>query len=1009
MNARFRIPRYQKVISGVLIVSILMAMLAAILCMFLFAEETTPEKVNAMSTPAAADRQAYPTANIRNPDSEVRGVWIASVLNINFPSKAGLSADVLKAELEDIVGACVGAGLNAIYFQVRPTGDALYDSEIFPVSDVLVKSQDDGLPGGFDPLEYLVDVAHQFNIAVHAWVNPLRITSGTAANPKTDPNALGKTNPARLHPEWTVGYADGKLYYNAGIPEVRKLIADGCEELVRNYNIDGIVFDDYFYPYPVSGAAFADSDTFKTYGGDFREIGDWRRDNINRMVEGCYDAIKAVDKDCQFGIAPFGIWQNDDGKNGGSATKGMNAYSSLYADARAWIEGGYIDYIAPQLYWQFTTEVARYDELCRWWNALCDGTGVDLLISHAAYKMPDWGGETEIQQQVEFARSELNYRGSIFYGFASIKNNEGNLLGQLENLYSREIIYTDIASDGSDVVINSPKSGAYVNAASTYVLGSSDPGMPLYLDGKKVSRTKSGYFALVLPLKSGKNTFVFSQNGKDTEYIIHRGSAPAGKTSYDMDSFAITSVTPANDLIIGPGETVSLKVTAPAGSTVTAKINGKTITLRQNTTPTGKSEYLAAGYTGSYVTPAGEKNTLTDLGDIVFTASLKGESAEKTGGNLKVIGAGAQIPVEVVRNDTELKVSPNSWYYDDYTPAAAGMRDYATRLEGGFYKLRMGGYLTQSGAKLVENAAIAAAAKTADAKITDEGKHTVFRIRCEENVPLNGYVEDGKFIMTLYNTGNAAGVTMEDNPLFTAVTAKAGARANSWRYVLTLADPDNFYGFSFSYADGWVTASFRNPSGLAEGDKPLAGRIIALDAGHGGGDSGARGGDTALPEKEQNLLITLRLADVLTGLGAEVLLTRTDDSTVEIAQRLEMLGQWEPDLVISVHQNSLDYSADITHVRGLLGLYFADAGRLLSRCVADEAAGALNRYSRGAQSQRLALVRNPKFPSVLVEVGFITCPEEYQTVSGEAGIEQAAHGIAQGILAFYREQERFLD
>jgi len=303
----------------------------------------------------------------------------------------------------------------------------------------------------------------------------------------------------------------------------------------------------------------------------------------------------------------------------------------------------------------------------------------------------------------------------------------------------------------------------------------------------------------------------------------------------------------------------------------------------------------------------------------------------------------------------------------------------------------------------------AAAAKTADAKITDEGKHTVFRIRCEENVPLNGYVEDGKFIMTLYNTGNAAGVTMEDNPLFTAVTAKAGARANSWRYVLTLADPDNFYGFSFSYADGWVTASFRNPSGLAEGDKPLAGRIIALDAGHGGGDSGARGGDTALPEKEQNLLITLRLADVLTGLGAEVLLTRTDDSTVEIAQRLEMLGQWEPDLVISVHQNSLDYSADITHVRGLLGLYFADAGRLLSRCVADEAAGALNRYSRGAQSQRLALVRNPKFPSVLVEVGFITCPEEYQTVSGEAGIEQAAHGIAQGILAFYREQERFLD
>lgn len=1012
MTYKYRIPRFQKILFGVLTAVISLSLITATCCLFFTAEASTPKEEHQVN-PMNGETQMQPASGIRNPDSEVRGIWIASVENINFPSAKGLDAKTLQAELDSIVGNAVRSNLNAIYFQVRPTGDALYQSALFPVSAYLTGDQEAGLPDGFDPLAYLVELAHDFNIAVHAWVNPLRITQGSAQNPATDPEKLGSANPARLHPEWTVPYADGKLYYDAGLPEVRTLIAEGCAELAKNYNIDGIIFDDYFYPYPVKGATFDDADTYKQYGGG-ASLADWRRENVNAMVKGCYDAIKAVSGDCQFGIAPFGIWQNDDGSNGGSDTSGLSCYSALYADALAWIKGGYIDYIAPQIYWQFGTAAARFDELCRWWNAQCDGTGVDLLISHAAYRSAAWGSDSEIQEQVEFARSELCYRGSIHYGYAAICANDGNLQGQLESLYAREIVYTDIPSDGSAVTFTSPADGATVDSEQTYVLGSSDPGTPLYLNGKKLSRTKSGHFSLILTLQQGKNEFVFTQDGKETVYTLYRGSTSGQKSDTDLGGFVLASVSPSADYMIGAGETIALSVSAPSGSTVKATLGSQTVTLRQSTKPSGSGAYLAATYTGTLTAPSCDAKSVTDLGKIVFSASKKGESAEKTGANVSVIGASATRVIEVVREDSELKVAQNSWYYDDYTPAVTGMRDQALWMTNGMYKLRMGGFISCDSVRVLDGETVASAAKTADARIADEGGYTRFSVKCEENVPLNGYVEDGRFVLTLYNTANAAPAELGDNPLFSAVSTASGAKANSVRYYLTLKDIENFYGFSFSYENGCVTADFRNPSGLSDatdengGALPLSGKTIALDAGHGGAETGAQGYLAGIREKDINLRVTLRLEELLTGLGAKVQLTRSDDSTVSIDQRLEILNEWEPDLEVSVHQNSLALSANITHVRGLLTLYFADSGRLLSRTVADCAADALNRYNRGANAQRLALVRNPKFPSTLVEVSFMTCAEEYELMCSDEGVERAAKGIAEGILEFYREQTRFM-
>ncbi|MBR6290325.1 MAG: family 10 glycosylhydrolase, partial [Clostridia bacterium] len=247
-------------------------------------------KVSTSPTPLAAGDPCAPLVGLLDPDSEVRGVWIASVWNIDYPSSAYLSDDELKAEIDDIIDNCKKLSLNTVFFQVRPACDALYKSDLFPVSQFL--SADGKL--SFDPLEYILDKAHHNKISVHAWVNPLRVTPGAG---KLD--SLPKDSPARVHPEYTVDYC-GRIVLNAGIPEVRDLVSEGVREIVKRYEVDGVVFDDYFYPYPQNDDSgrpvpFDDGETFTKYGGGFSDVGDFRRDSVNKLVKACYDAVKETD------------------------------------------------------------------------------------------------------------------------------------------------------------------------------------------------------------------------------------------------------------------------------------------------------------------------------------------------------------------------------------------------------------------------------------------------------------------------------------------------------------------------------------------------------------------------------------------------------------------------------------------------------------------------------------------------------------------------------------------
>ncbi len=967
------------------------------------------------------DRPSDALKHIINPDSEVRGVWIASVYNIDYPSRADLTADELKSEIDAILDTCEKNRLNTVFFQVRPACDALYDSDIFPVSKFI--SSEGKLV--FDPLEYIVSEAHQRNIFIHAWVNPLRVTMNT-----TDLSTLDDKSPAKNHPEWVVEYADGKLYLNAGVPEVADLVVDGVREIVSKYDVDGIVFDDYFYPYPAYGedgaiAQFDDQEEYEKYGSGFDNVADWRRNNINKIIKSVYDTVHGTDPECVFGVSPFAIWQNDNGENGGSKTVGLEGYSSLYCDAVAWIDGGYIDYISPQIYWKFSDPSCPFDVLTRWWNTKLEGSGVKLYVSHASYRYEEgeWDSPAgQISEQISFARSEKYYHGSICYGYDEINRNTNGISDELQKIYADDIIYTEIQSNSQPISISAPANGSVMNTPNTFILGSSDPFYTLTMDGNKVGRTKSGCFNLYVELKEGENTFLFEENGELLEYKLtykpDTAAIPAPETKPEplsLDHLSVVNTYPSKNVATREDK-IYVSCTAPADGKVEVNIGG-IVTKLEEAKPDSRAKdgYTGTTYSGYASLPEVSDGDITDCGQMKFTLTHKDGTVTADGASVQAMGKNAFIKVRVKEDYTNLKITQNSSYYNDYTVQSAGMTEYAVSLSGGYYLLRMGGHISENDVEVMGKVVDIGAGMFSSAKVTNAGRNTEFALATSSKPAYNGCIdENGRFVVTFYAMDSVSAPVPEisANPILKS--CEVVRLDDRVRYSFELYAVENFYGFDLYYADDAVVVTLRNPMVIdLEKEKPLEGVDIVLDAGHGGEDRGAAGavsadsGTASLHEKDLNLKLTLAAAERLLALGANVSLTREEDVTSDLYQRMDYLEEKEPDLCVSLHQNSMGYSTDVTRVRGTLALWCMDSGLMLSDSVGKSVANSLGRLYRGAQYQALAMCRNPKFPQALIEVGFITSVEEYEQLLSDNGIAKAADGIAEGILDWFARQSEY--
>jgi uncharacterized lipoprotein YddW (UPF0748 family) len=297
------------------------------------------------------------------PRREFRGVWVATVDNIDWPSQKGLSTAEQQRELRAILDAAAAHGLNAVIFQVRPAGDALYASKIEPWSEYLTGRQGKAPDPFWDPLAFAVKEAHARGLELHAWFNPYRAKHPSAKGP------LAKSHLARRRPDLVKKYGT-HLWMDPGEPAVRERTVKVVLDVVKRYDIDGVHLDDYFYPYKEKRASgsteFPDDASWKRYrkkGGKL-DRDDWRRHNVDLLIEALHDGIAKAKPWVKFGVSPFGIWRPG---NPESVT-GLDAYTQLYADSRKWLREGWVDYFTPQLYWAVDKQGQRYPELLAWWT-----------------------------------------------------------------------------------------------------------------------------------------------------------------------------------------------------------------------------------------------------------------------------------------------------------------------------------------------------------------------------------------------------------------------------------------------------------------------------------------------------------------------------------------------------------------------------------------------------------------------------------------------------------------
>lgn len=370
-----------------------------------------------------------------------RGAWIATVANIDWPSKQAVGqTDKQQEEMIWLLDSLESLGINAIIFQVRPTADALYYSEWEPVSHWLTGKQGSwGEQEVWDPLAWTIEEAHKRQMEVHVWLNPYRVNLAT-----TDTSKLAAEHIMRSHPEWFWEY-NKQWYFDPGLDVTREWICTIVQDIIERYDVQAIHMDDYFYPYPSGKLQLPDKETFAKYPREFEDIREWRRNNVNLAIQDIHRTIKECKPDVQFGISPFGVWRNASVDSTGSKTQaGLTNYDDLYADIRLWIQNGWIDYVLPQLYWEIGKKVADYEILAHWWANEVRGTACKLYIGMAPYRLENaspkspWGIGNEIKRQMELNRTIPEITGECFYSTKPLLRNPRGVCDSIKAIYGSE-------------------------------------------------------------------------------------------------------------------------------------------------------------------------------------------------------------------------------------------------------------------------------------------------------------------------------------------------------------------------------------------------------------------------------------------------------------------------------------------------------------------------------------------------------------------------------------------
>lgn len=453
------------------------------------------------------------------PKREFRGAWIQCVNSQFIGMTTGEIQRMLVSQLDELEEC----GINVVIFQVRPEFDALYQSSFEPWSRYLTGRQGSAPSPYWDPLEWMVRECHARGMELHAWINPYRAKTKSTTE-------LSKNHPYFKYPERFFKYGD-QIIMDPGIPENRLYLCNIVTDILLHYDVDGIHIDDYFYPYPESGRTIPDGGTYAVYGGGM-DKGDWRRDNVNKLIELLYDCIHSVKPWVKFGVSPFGIYRNlSSDPAGGSNTRGLQNYDDLYADVLKWVDEGWVDYLVPQLYWEIGNASADYETLARWWSKhaggrpLVFGQDVERTVKYADPATPK---RHQMARKMALQRALPNVVGSCMWYAKAVTSNIGNYAVLLKRRYHRHPALQPLmpwidgkkpnkvrgltaawTADGYMLLWQQPKGKGEMDRARQYVVYRFDDGEKININyGENIVAVTSNTF-YKLPYKDGTRKYTY--------------------------------------------------------------------------------------------------------------------------------------------------------------------------------------------------------------------------------------------------------------------------------------------------------------------------------------------------------------------------------------------------------------------------------------------------------------------------------------------------------------------
>lgn len=403
-----------------------------------------------------------------NPKREFRGAWLHIIGQTQYQDIQQKGTAQLKEYIANQIDRLHLAGCNAVIFQVRPTADAAYISDIEPWSSWITGKRGKAPAPLWDPLEFAIEEAHKRGMELHAWLNPYRVTS----SPK---EVLPADHISKKHPERFFKY-DGKIFFDPAYQENRDYICEVVKDITKRYDIDAIHIDDYFYPYPVAGVKIPDDASYGKFGEGMKRE-DWRRHNVDLLIEQMNSTIKETKPWVRFGVSPFGIWRNKKTDPRGSDSNGLQNYDGLYADVLLWAKNGWVDYLAPQLYWTLDFKAAPSRHLAHWWNE--NANGVDIFIGQDVQRTmnnadPQAGDSNELATKVRLSRDLPNVKGNVWWHGYWVTGNMKGVADSLAYVHQNTVAIPPAYGDHSvkpDAVSSLRKT---IREGNTYIEWDSD-------------------------------------------------------------------------------------------------------------------------------------------------------------------------------------------------------------------------------------------------------------------------------------------------------------------------------------------------------------------------------------------------------------------------------------------------------------------------------------------------------------------------------------------------------